>query len=128
MIPTNRLFFSSLKVSFLMGSMLISFLAVSFLTSCNEGRTKRSGPREGSGRTGGSDREICPEAGLSEEQKTTIRELRESSRKSTRNLSQEERHTQREQLHQAILAVAETDEQKAALSECLSRPGRRRTE
>ena len=119
--------FSSLKMSYLMGYMLIGFLAMNLLTSCSGGLTGRLDPGEGSGHKGGSDhKEFCLKATLSEEQKTTIRELRGNSRESTQDLSREERRAQREQLRQNILALAETDKQKTALSECLSRQDKHR--
>ena len=58
-------------------------------------------------------------AGLSEEQTDQWKALREEFKSSVEGLSREERRTAWSEFHQTVLdTIPETDEQKAALSEC----------
>lgn len=99
-------------------SMLYYFISsLIFFSGCgDEGSSGRRGER--------GDRHLCEEAGLSEEQKTQVREIHQKNRGS-RELSREERRSARERAQKEILEkVPATEEQRKALSECFKRrPG-----
>ena len=100
--------------------LLISSLL--FLNACNGNETRARNGRS-KGKTGS--RFSCPEAGLSEEQQTQIKELRQNFRGSNKDRdrgNREERQAVWLELQQNILAtVPETEEQRAALSDCFKR-------
>lgn len=90
-----------------------------FFSACNgkEGRTRNGHSERRAGR-----HLSCPEAGLSEEQQAQIRELRQSFRGSENNRNRGEKGAAHMELNQSILAtVPETEQQRAALSECFER-------
>ena len=72
-------------------------------------------------------RDHCPKAKLSNEQKADMKELHKNFRKSTCGLSKEERKAARAELHQTVLETIPTTEgQRDALSKCFERRKERR--
>ena len=79
------------------------------LTECFENKKKHWKKR----------RNVCPEAELSEKQKSQVKELRKNFRSSIQELSKKERQAARKELQQNILETVPTsEEQQAALAEC----------
>ena len=70
-------------------------------------------------------RNHCPEANLSEEQKEHIKALRQEFRAKTCDLSREEKGAAREDLHNHILEKVAEEDQREALSKCFERRKKR---
>ena len=86
------------------------------LSQCFEERKKR----------GKKKRRGCPEADLSDEQKDEWKALRKDFRASVEGLSHEEKQEKRAEFHQQVLdTIAETDEQREALSQCFEKRKKR---
>ena len=69
---------------------------------------------------------FCPEANLSDEQKTQIKELRKDFRDSVKELNREDKEKARAEFHQTVLDTVAGNEQKGALEECFERRKERR--
>lgn len=102
-------------------SSLLFFSGCAGNESNNNGNESNNGDKSHKQRgRSHSDRKFsCPEAGLSEEQKAQIKEIRQNLRDSNHGLSREERQTNKAELQKTILeTIPETEEQRAALEQC----------